>query len=95
MEQALYRIAQEALENIVRHARARQVTISLRADDGLGLEIVDDGVGFARDAIPAGRFGLAGMRERAAAAGAALDVDSRPGDGTRIRLTWKETSHDH
>lgn len=88
-ERELWRIAQEAVTNVERHARATQVTISWRCD-GIGgrLEVADDGVGF-----PVGRagrldsYGLLGMRERAASIGATLIVDSDPGRGTRVRCT--------
>lgn len=93
VEQCVYRVAQEALENVVRHARARQLRLALTAVEGLVLEIADDGVGFEREMVGGnGRFGLAGMRERAAMSGAALHIDSQPQNGTRIRLVFKETS---
>jgi PAS domain S-box-containing protein len=88
---ALYRIAQEALRNALVHARASRVHVSLapRAD-GLQLEIVDDGVGFEPSRPTAARgIGLAGMRERARLAGANLVVESTPGRGTRIAVTWR------
>ncbi len=91
-EEAIYRIAQEALNNIARHARASHVALRLRvADEALRLEIADDGQGFAADEhLSADRmlagYGLAGMRDRAAGIGAALDVTSAPGSGTRVTL---------
>ena len=88
-ERELWRIAQEAVTNVERHAQATQVTISWRCDGTEArLEIADDGVGF-----PVGRagrldsYGLLGMRERAASIGATLVVDSQPGRGTRVRCT--------
>ena len=86
-ERELFRIAQEALVNVERHADAEHVTVAWRCD-GRSAELVvtDDGDGF-----PVGRsgrldsYGLVGMRERAAAIGARLDVESTPGQGTRIR----------
>lgn len=88
-ERELWRIAQEAVTNVERHARASQVTISWRCDGNEGrLEIADDGVGFPIG--KAGRldsYGLMGMRERAASIGARLVVDSEPGRGTRVRCT--------
>ena len=85
---ALFRIAQESLTNVTRHARAGQVRIALTLQDNwLQLEIHDDGVGFDADALPpAGHFGLFGMRERALRLGAELAVDSRPGAGCRVRV---------
>lgn len=89
VEQAFYRVAQEALENIARHANARQVTLTLRSADGkLILEIHDDGRGFVPEAaVNAGRLGLQGMRERAALIGGTLELESSPGGGTTVRLT--------
>ena len=86
-ERELFRIAQEALVNVERHAQAENVTVIWRCDGRTAeLIIVDDGVGFGIGR--AGRldsYGLMGMRERAAAIGAKLDVASEPGHGTRIR----------
>ena len=85
-EEAAYRIAQEALHNALRHADPAQVTVSVRARNGsLVLEVADDGRGFDPQA-PSRRFGLASMRDRARAAGGRLDVRSRPGAGTTVRL---------
>lgn len=85
-EEAAYRIAQEALHNALRHAAPSRVTVAVRAGDGsVVLEIVDDGRGFDPRA-PSRQFGLASMRERARAAGGRLDVLSRPGAGTTVRL---------
>ena len=83
VEVATYRIAQEALTNVVRHARARQACVRVRADDGgLVLEVTDDGAGTPtpRD----GGVGLASMRERAEELGGRLEVAGRPGAGTRV-----------
>jgi signal transduction histidine kinase len=86
---ALYRLAQESLANVVKHARARSASVSLRAEaEGLTLRIEDDGRGFDPAAPSPGHLGLAVMRERAAAVGASLEVDSRPGTGTRVRIAW-------
>ncbi len=80
-ERELWRIAQEAVTNVERHARATQVTISWRCDGTAGrLEVADDGIGFPVG--KAGRldsYGLLGMRERAASIGATLVIDSEPG----------------
>ncbi len=88
-EEAAYRIAQEALHNALRHGSPAEVTVDLRTRDGVVvLEVADDGHGFdpaaRRDA--ARRLGLASMRERARAVGGRLEVDSRPGAGTTVRL---------
>ncbi len=95
VEQSIYRVAQEALENVVRHARARALSLTLTAPpDDLALTIADDGVGFDPLRVGQnGRLGLAGMRERAALVAATLEVDSRPHGGTRIKLTFKEAHH--
>lgn len=86
-----YRVAQEALTNVIRHADAQQAAIRLMTDHRqICLEVADDGKGFAAaDALAtAGQrsLGLLGMQERAALAGGALTVDSQPGSGTRVTL---------
>jgi two-component system, NarL family, sensor histidine kinase UhpB len=86
-ETALYRIAQEALNNVAKHSRARNVDVMLeRRSDRVTLIIEDDGVGFdAEGATGAGEgFGLMGMQERAALVGATLQIESTIGQGTTI-----------
>jgi nitrate/nitrite-specific signal transduction histidine kinase len=117
---ALYRIAQEALNNVVKHAQASQVAVSLRCapllspsalqasqagnpmpapsrwagrdpmpmgrGEQVELTICDDGRGFDPDVVPAGCLGLGIIRERAQAIGAALEIDTKPGCGTQIRI---------
>jgi PAS domain S-box-containing protein len=84
-EEVLYRIAQEALHNVVKHAGAREVRIELAREGGdVRLRIQDDGKGFDPATVPDGHLGLAGMRARADRLGARLDVTSRPGSGTTI-----------
>ena len=84
-EEAVYRVAQEALHNALRHAQPRTVEISLAADGGaLTLEVRDDGKGF--NPADVASLGLASMRERARAAGGRLAVASQPGRGTTVRL---------
>jgi nitrate/nitrite-specific signal transduction histidine kinase len=84
---ALYRIAQEALNNIARHANASRVEIQLAfGAAGVLLEIADDGCGFDTGAGRPDSFGLAIMRERARQIGAELQIDSQPGSGTRISV---------
>jgi len=89
---ALYRIAQEALNNVVKHAGASQVTIGIRPDDGSGLElrISDDGRGFTTRDVPAGHLGLSSMRERAQGIGAELTLQTCLGEGTVITVLWRE-----
>jgi signal transduction histidine kinase len=89
VEQGLYRVAQEALANVVYHARARHLTVALAgAPSTTRLVIRDDGVGFD-PAVPItpGHFGLAGIRERAQLIGGLLNVTSRPGSGTTVELS--------
>lgn len=83
---ALYRVAQEALTNVVRHARATSVAIRLdRVGSGVRLVIEDDGVGFVLPAeLDSDSVGLYGMRERLGLVGGTLDLSTRPGHGTRI-----------
>jgi signal transduction histidine kinase len=86
---ALYRIAQETFNNIVKHAGASQVTATLQhLPDGVKLAIQDDGRGFDPTSVPPERMGLRIMRERAGAVGAELVVDSAPGEGTRVAVEW-------
>ncbi len=84
----LYRIAQEALNNVVKHSRAASVQIRYTAFAGrAALEIEDDGVGFEESTPPVGSgFGLLTMRERAAAVGASCEIVSRPGRGVLVRV---------
>ena len=85
VKQALYRIAQEALWNTVKHARARRVDVRLQPDgDSVVLEIADDGVGFDPDGSFPGHLGLRSMRERATEVGGSLEVFSTHGRGTRV-----------
>lgn len=89
VHEVYYRTCQEALSNVVKHARAHTVTISLKWEGSVAiLRVCDDGDGFSRDDAVAGHFGLTIMRERAEAVSAALAIDSRPGHGTEITLRW-------
>ena len=84
-EQSLFRIAQEALNNVVKHAGVSQAVLRLRLDEPFSMEIEDQGAGFDRQQIQDhGRLGMASMRERAAEIGWGLQIDSSPADGTRI-----------
>jgi signal transduction histidine kinase len=86
-EQGIYRIAQEALENVVRHARASRVRLQLcLAESAVLFSVEDDGVGFVTDIFDGAEshFGIRGMYERALIAGGALQVLSEPGRGTRV-----------
>jgi signal transduction histidine kinase len=87
LEETLYRIAQEALHNVVKHAHAKQARITLDSDgDTMRLVVGDDGVGFDPATVPSGHLGLEGMRARASRAGGRLGVQSRPGGGSRIEI---------
>jgi signal transduction histidine kinase len=91
VEQCLYRIAQEAVENVVQHANARHLGVRLTICEGeIELIVQDDGIGFTRDQehLP-GHFGIAGMEERALLAGGVLTITSQPDAGTTIRLVIK------
>lgn len=91
---AMYRLCQEGLNNIARHAGARRVEISLLYEPGaVEIHIRDDGRGFhPLKAVP-GHYGLSMMKERAAAVGAVLSITSKPEHGTEIAIRWEE-SHD-
>jgi signal transduction histidine kinase len=85
----ILRIAQEAINNALRHARAERVTVSLRGENGeLVLEVADDGVGFdpAADELRSRRLGLTSMEERARRLRGRLEIQSEPGAGTTVRL---------
>jgi PAS domain S-box-containing protein len=87
IEEVLYRIAQEALHNVIKHAGARQVRVDVdRTSDGVRLRIGDDGKGFDPDRVPDGHMGLAGMRARAERIGATFSCRSLPGQGTTIEV---------
>ncbi len=92
---ALYRICQEALNNIAKHGKASQVEITLvhaKQEEGLPqITIRDNGRGFDPSVTPpSGHYGLGMMRERAEALGAVLTITSQPGSGTQIDLHWPE-----
>src|SRR5947207_2094887 len=86
---ALFRIAQEALNNVAKHAGARQVRIELAGEaEEIVMRVADDGAGFDPAAAARGkRWGMKTMRERAEAAGGRLEVDSAPRDGTTVRAS--------
>jgi signal transduction histidine kinase len=88
VEAALYRVCQEALTNVARHARAGRVTVRLIATpERVWLIVEDDGRGFDASEVPEDRHGLVGMRERAEMLGGTLQVRSSPGAGTRVEAT--------
>jgi signal transduction histidine kinase len=100
VQTSFYRIAQEALNNVVKHAQAKQVTVSLSetlfppvatggAKREVKLVIRDDGVGFYSNEEKSTHLGIGIMRERAAAIQASLALDSQPGYGTYVTLIWR------
>jgi len=89
VELAAYRIVQEALTNVTRHARARSVTVRLAYEDGVTVEVTDDGVGSpAAEPGNGTGNGIRGMRERAAALGGQLEAGPAPAGGFRVRATF-------
>jgi signal transduction histidine kinase len=97
---ALYRIAQEALNNVVKHAHASRAAVSLRCTAyragpdmeehrRIELQVTDDGRGFDPTDIPPDRLGLSILRERTQSIGAALKIESQPGQGTRVAVMWE------
>jgi signal transduction histidine kinase len=97
LETVVYRVAREALLNARKHSRAERLWVLLEhRDDGLHLEVVDDGVGFDEEAeepaIGGGRYGLLGMKERVESVGGTWAVHTAPGAGTRCEATlpWQE-----
>jgi PAS domain S-box-containing protein len=88
VEEALYRIAQEALHNVVKHANAEQARIALRrVGRQLRLVVEDDGVGFDPGDVARGHLGLIGMQQRAERVGAELEIGPRMGGGTRVAVS--------
>jgi signal transduction histidine kinase len=94
---AVFRIVQESLTNIARHAQATEVVISLHTS-GQRLKVIvkDDGQGFATEVVGKGRgFGLLGMRERVLALGGTLHIDSAPGKGTSVAIELPLSNSEH
>jgi signal transduction histidine kinase len=86
-KEALYRIVQEALNNVVKHARAGLIQVRLEVGDGaIMLEVQDNGVGFEPQKDYPGHLGLQSMQERVKTTGGTLDIESAPGRGTLIRV---------
>ncbi len=86
---ALYRIAQEALNNVVKHAHAAQALVKLRLGPTVRLTIADGGAGFDPAVVTADHLGLKIMRERAEAVGARLTLSSEPVMGTQVTVVWE------
>ncbi len=86
----LYRIAQEALNNVVKHAGASEAVLTLRMEDTVRLTVVDNGKGFDPSGVTADHLGLKIMRERAESFGAHLIIYSEPDEGTQITVIWQD-----
>jgi len=91
-ETALFRISQEALNNVVKHSRCRRARVTIGVEDGeLFLRVEDDGVGFEPPGAQrrmARSYGLVGMRERAESLGGTMAVESAPGEGTSVEVRF-------
>jgi PAS domain S-box-containing protein len=93
---ALYRIAQEALNNVTKHADASQVIVELDLEpEQVVLDIKDDGRGFDPETVPQLGFGVRNMADRANEIGAAFSLQSHPGQGTQIQVVWPEHPPEH
>jgi two-component system nitrate/nitrite sensor histidine kinase NarX len=89
---AIYRVCQEALNNIAKHAAASVVEIDLKHEDNaIQLNIRDDGQGFDPERTTSGHYGLSMMHERAEGVGARLSITSQPGQGTELTIRWTTT----
>lgn len=87
LETAVFRIVQEALTNVARHSGSHHAVIKLEGTPlAISLDICDNGCGFDRSSVPAGRFGLRGIEERARLFGGRAQIDSAPGRGTRLHV---------
>ncbi|WP_439627728.1 CheR family methyltransferase [Gemmata sp.] len=87
VETAIYRVVQEALTNVAKHAGASAVGVAVtRSDGSVSVAVEDDGAGFDPDAAPKGRLGLLGMRERVELVGGTFEVESSPGAGTTVAV---------
>jgi signal transduction histidine kinase len=86
-----YRLCQEALNNIAKHAQPTRVEINLHCDKGtIEMKICDNGLGFDPHKIPTGHYGLTMMQERAKEIGATLSITSQVGKGTEVLVRWTE-----
>lgn len=94
-ELGLFRILQECLTNIAKHANAKNVTVDVTFEgDRIAMNIVDDGSGFDPARTPKNHYGLINMKERARKAGGEVSIDSSPGRGTTVALVIKERSEE-
>jgi PAS domain S-box-containing protein len=89
---AIYRVCQEALNNVAKHAAASLVEINLKHEENaIELSIHDDGRGFDPERTTSGHYGLSMMHERAEGVGARLSITSQPGQGTELTIYWTQT----
>jgi signal transduction histidine kinase len=94
VQEVVYRVAQEALQNVAKHARATSVNLSLECTDKrVRLCVADNGAGFAVDTARPTGFGLRGMRERAGLLGGTLEIRSAPGKGASVTLRLPPVAH--
>jgi signal transduction histidine kinase len=93
MEEGLYRIAQEALNNSLKYSSAQKVMIEIKfVDETIEMKVSDDGIGFdAESILEKGGIGLTNMQERAAKLGGSLEISSTPGKGTNITFKVQQT----
>ncbi len=90
-KESLYRVMREAIHNVVKHANATQITLRMQdTDDGLALEVMDNGIGFDSEKEFPGHLGLHSMRERIAQMGGDITIASKPGQGTRLSVRIKD-----
>ena len=87
----LYRIAQEALNNVVKHAKASEALVTLRLGETVRLTVADNGSGFDPSSVTADHLGLKIMRERAEAIDAKLSIYSETGEGTQVSIVWQKS----
>ena len=88
-EQAIYRIIQEVVENIIKHAQAAYVKFEMsQSDNRLLFILADDGIGFSTKTISENQFGISGIKERAAEIGGSIDLRSKVGEGTRVSFEF-------
>lgn len=95
VKEAFYRIAQQALNNVINHAKAEQATIVLQVEPGrAALTIRDNGRGFDIRDVPEGRMGLVIMQERAESIGAVFELKAQSGEGVEIKVTWHSSQEE-
>jgi signal transduction histidine kinase len=87
LENALYRIVQEALTNACKHSKSKKVTVTMiQEEQDVRLEVQDWGIGFNPEAVEKGHFGLEGIRQRVRLLGGRLTIESTPGSGTLVQV---------